>query len=188
MLKGLVIGIVGTLAVLAVAAFVAIKFGLVPANADGPMLPGEKWAAKTSLHAVIRREALSLQNPLQADEPTELAGVKLYGTHCAVCHGSSEGRPTYVGFGLYQQAPTLGFHGVEDDPEGEIYWKTTHGVRFTGMPSFGKTLTDTQRWQLATFLKHMDHLAPAAQVAWEKISVPVVPQNLLPPRRPRRAR
>ncbi len=188
MLKGLVIGIVGTLAVLAIVAYGVLALGLIPANADGPMLPGEQWAAKQSLHAVIDREALSLQSPLQATEPNELAGVKLYDVHCSVCHGASEGRPTYVGFGLYQNAPTLGFHGVEDDPEGEIYWKITHGIRFTGMPSFGKALSDTQRWQLTSFLKNMNHLTPAAQTAWKKITVPAVPKNLLPPRRPRPAR
>lgn len=188
MIKGLIIGIVGMLAILAIAAYTAISFGLIPANADGPLLLGENWAAKQSLHATIRREALSLQNPLQADEPTELAGVKLYGTHCAVCHGSSAGLATYVGFGLYQAAPVLGADGVEDDPVGEIYWKTTHGIRFTGMPSFAKTLSDTQRWELVTFLKHMDHLAPAAQAEWKKISVPAVPQNLQPPRPSPKAR
>lgn len=188
MIKGLVFGIVGTLLVLAIVAYGVLALGLIPANADGPMLPGERWAAQKSLHATIAREALSLQNPLQATEPNELAGAKLYDVHCAVCHGASDGRPTYVGFGLYQFAPTLGFHGVEDDPEGETYWKITHGVRFTGMPSFGKTLSDTQRWQLTTFLKHMDRLAPAAQVAWKKISVQEVPKNLLPPRHRRPAR
>jgi mono/diheme cytochrome c family protein len=188
MLKGLAIGIDGTLAVIAAVVYGILVLGVIPANADGPLLPGEHWAAKQSLHAVINREAPSLKNPLQADESIELAGVKLYGVHCAVCHGASDGRPTYVGFGLYQNAPTLGFHGVEDDPEGEIYWKITHGLRFTGMPAFGKTLSETQRWQLTTFLKNMKTLAPAADAAWKKISVPTVPANLLPPRRPRAVR
>lgn len=188
MIKGVVIGIVGTLAVIAIVAYGIVALGLIPANADGPMLPGERWAAKQSLHAAIDREAPALQNPLQASEPNELAGAKLYDVHCAVCHGASDSRPTYVGFGLYQPAPTFGRHGVEDDPDGETYWKITHGVRFTGMPSFGKSLSDTQRWQLTTFLKNMDRLAPAAQTAWKKISVQEVPKNLLPPRRPRPAR
>ncbi len=44
-----------------------------------------------------------------------------------------------------------------------------HGIRWTGMPAWEKTLSDQQIWTLALFLKHMDKLPPAAEENWEKV-------------------
>src|SRR5579863_4813460 len=50
--------------------------------------------------------------------------------------------------------------GVEDDPQGWTFWKIKHGIRWTGMPSWGHELNDQEIWTLALFLKHMDKLSP----------------------------
>ena len=71
--------------------------------------------------------------------------------------------------GLYQKPPQFATHGVEDDPEGVSFWKIKHGIRLTGMPSFGDSLSDEQIWTLAIFLKHMDKLPPAVQQAWQQV-------------------
>ena len=42
-------------------------------------------------------------------------------------------------------------------------------IRFTGMPSFSASLDDTQIWQLALFLKHMDSLPPSVRKVWTKL-------------------
>jgi hypothetical protein len=39
----------------------------------------------------------------------------------------------------------------------------------TGMPSYRGTLSETQMWQLALFLKNMDKLTPAADKAWKAL-------------------
>lgn len=54
---------------------------------------------------------------------------------------------------------------VTDDPEGVTYWKATHGIRLSGMPGFGATLSDTQRWQVTMLVAHADQLSPAVQAA-----------------------
>lgn len=73
--------------------------------------------------------------------------------------------------GLYQKPPQLAKDGVEDDREGVTFWKLKHGIRLTGMPSFGSDLSDEQLWKLALFLKHMDKLPPKAQAEWNKVHV-----------------
>ncbi len=60
-------------------------------------------------------------------------------------------------------------NGVEDDPEGWDFWKIKNGIRWTGMPSRKDTLTDSQIWTLALFLKHMNRLPPAAEAEWQKV-------------------
>lgn len=184
MWKGFILGIVATVVVALLVGYVGIVTGtLIPSNADARPSRLERWAANASLDATLSRAVPSIQNPLQANNDNEVAGAKLFGENCAVCHGDSTGRPTMVAFGLYQHAPSLGRRGVTDDPDGETYWKATHGIRLTGMPSFAKTLNDTQRWQIATFLKNMDKLTPAALAEWKTFHVTAVPANLIPKRR-----
>jgi thiosulfate dehydrogenase len=151
-----------------IAAYAAVSLGLLPANADGKASNLERWAARTSLNATIKREATTTADPLPMTGANLSAGLKLYATNCMVCHGASDGKPSNIAQGLYQHPPQLGEHGVEDDPEGETLWKIQHGIRFTGMPAFGGKLTDTQLLQLTMFLKHMDKLPPAVAAEWKK--------------------
>jgi len=43
---------------------------------------------------------------------------------------------------------------------GETYWKVANGIRLTGMPAFGHTLSDTQMWQVSLLLKNADKELP----------------------------
>jgi thiosulfate dehydrogenase len=48
---------------------------------------------------------------------------------------------------------------------GQIYWILTNGIRLTGMPEFNTVLSETQRWQVAMMLKHVDKLPSGAEAA-----------------------
>jgi len=168
-MKGFLFGILFTVLLFALAAYIVVANGLIPANADGPLLPGEAWAARTSLRATLRREAPTSTSPVPVTDANLIVGIKLYGADCAVCHGVADGKASAIAEGLYQRAPQLGMHGVEDDPLGVTFWKLKHGIRFTGMPAFGAQLSDAQLWQLALFLKHMDRLPAAPEKAWRAL-------------------
>ncbi len=169
MLRGIVIGALGVIVLGALLAFVGVEAGLVPANADAKPSSLERWAARTSLHATLRREAPAAPNPVPLNDANLEAGIKLYAQNCAVCHGAADGHPSNVASGLYQKAPQLAKDGVEDDPDGVTYWKVTHGIRLTGMPAFAASLTDEQRWQVALFLKNMDKLPPVPERLWKSL-------------------
>jgi hypothetical protein len=174
--KGFLLGVLAVVVLGGLAAYIGITQGLlIPANADA--VPGkmERWAARASLHATIAREASNDPNPLPTTMPNLLAGIKLYGENCSVCHGVADGNPSTIAAGLYQHSPQLGKDGVEDDPDGVTYWKIYHGIRLTGMPSFGHSLSENQLWQLTMFLKHMDKLPPKADDAWHALKNPVPP-------------
>ncbi len=171
MLRGLIAGILLAVFGAAIAGYVIIRTGTIPANADDRPPKFEAWAARTSLHASLRRSAPRVLNPLGATDENAIAGVKLYARNCAVCHGDSAAVATNIAKGLYQKPPQLAKDGVEDDPAGMTYWKISHGLRWTGMPAFGKTLNRTQIWQVTLFLQNMDHLSPAAHKAWRAVKV-----------------
>jgi thiosulfate dehydrogenase len=182
-LKGFIFGVLATLVILVAVGYVGITQGLlIPANADAKPSRMERWMASRSLAATISREMPAQPNPVAATDANYEAGIKLYAENCAACHGAHAARPSTVAIGLYQHAPQLARHGVEDDPEGETFWKIKHGIRMTGMPSFTLSLSDQQIWTLALFLKHMDALPPGPQRIWQATKMPVAlaPLSALP--------
>ena len=171
MLRGVVLGVALTLAVALLSAYALVQSGQMPANADSTPGSLEIWIASTSLGATLQRDSPKGPNPVALNDENLLKGVQLFAQNCAVCHGSSKGTASAspVAKGLYQKPPQFATDGVEDDPEGESFWKIKHGIRLTGMPSFGSALSDQEIWTLALFLKHMDKLPPSAQQAWEEV-------------------
>jgi mono/diheme cytochrome c family protein len=171
MLRGFILGVIVTIIVAVVGVYALLKSGAVPANADARPGGLELWAAGTSLRATLARDAPKGPNPIPLTDANLIAGVRLYGQHCAICHGGSAGDASAspAARGMYPKPPQLATEGVEDDPEGVTYWKVKHGIRLTGMPSWSRALTDPQIWTVALFLKHMDKLPPAAQAAWKQV-------------------
>ena len=171
MLRGFVAGVLTVVAVGLIGGYVVLRSGLVPANADAQPGSLETWAAKTSLRATLAREAPKGPDPIAATDDNLIAGVELYAQHCAICHGTATGNQSAspIAKGEYPRPPQLATDGVEDDPEGVSVWKITHGIRWTGMPSWKGSLTDQQIWTLALFLKHMNKLPAAAQHAWQQV-------------------
>ena len=171
MLKGFVAGIIAAIVVALVGGYIIVSSGLIPANADAKPGSLEIWAASTSLRATLAREAPKGPNPVAASDANLIAGVDLYGQHCAICHGTAKGDASAspVAKGEYPKPPQLATNGVEDDPEGVSVWKITHGIRWTGMPAWKSSLSNQQIWTLALFLKHMNNLPPAVEQAWQQV-------------------
>ena len=168
--RGIVLGIVLTLVLAGVAGAVAVVTGLLPANADATPPAWEKLIARTSLKAAILREtSRTAPNPLPVTDENLDAGIKLYGTHCAICHGAADGKASAIADGLFQKAPQLAKRGVAKDPPAEVYWKISHGIRLTGMPASVHSLTENQVWQVTLFLQQMNQLPAEPKQRWEAI-------------------
>ena len=163
-LKGFVLGIVITLVVLAGGAYLFVKAGGVSMETTAAPLPLEKTVAGMALKASMGHAA-DQKNPLPFNDGTMLAAARIFKQNCAVCHGIPGQSGTLISKGMFPPPPRL-FEKqdmVTDDPEGETFWKVTHGIRLSGMPGFGSTLSDTERWQLTTLVAHADKLSPAVQ-------------------------
>jgi thiosulfate dehydrogenase len=171
MVRSFILGMMASVVLGGVVVYLVIQSGLVPANADAKAGGLETWAAKTSLAATLRSQAPKGPNPVPLTDANLMTGVKLYGDHCAICHGTATGAASDVAKGEYPSPPQLGTEGVEDDPEGVTFWKIQHGVRLTGMPSWKGALTEREMWTLALFLKHMDKLPTGPEAAWKQVSV-----------------
>ncbi len=174
MLRGFLLGIVFSAIVALVGGYLTIASGLIPAGADAQPGRLEKYVAGTSLRATLNAQAPKGPNPVAETDANLIEGIRLYGDHCAICHGSAKGNASAsaIAKGEYPAPPQLATDGVEDDPEGWTFWKVKHGIRWTGMPSWRDELDDKQIWTLALFLEHMDKLSPAAQAAWQAVPEP----------------
>jgi thiosulfate dehydrogenase len=165
-LRGFLLGVVITILMLVVGGYLFVSGGGVSLATTAPPLPLEKTVAKMALRASIGNSG-DQKDPLPFDDANMLAGVHAYKEHCAVCHNAPGQPRTAVSKGMFPPPPQL-FEKedlVTDDPEGVTYWKVTHGIRLSGMPGFGSTLSDTQRWQVTMLVAHADKLSPVVQAA-----------------------
>jgi thiosulfate dehydrogenase len=154
--------IIGTL-IPPIGIYVYFASGRAPVSAFDPQLPFEDIVTGQALRATSSRQPAQ-PSPIAADEANLRAGARLYVRQCAVCHGLPIGPVSRIATGMFPPPPQL-FHGpgVTDDPVGETYWKTAHGIRLTGMPAFRGSLSDTEMWQISSLLANAKHL-PASVV------------------------
>jgi mono/diheme cytochrome c family protein len=132
----------------------------MPVATKGKPLPFERFLAHVALDAAVDREA-DKTSPIEATEANLAAGAKIYKAQCMVCHGSPDRAPTAIALGMYPKPPPLvrsDKKGVTDDSAGETYWKAKNGIRLTGMPGFGDSLSETELWQVSLLLQHAHEL------------------------------
>jgi thiosulfate dehydrogenase len=161
-----VLGILGAMVLFSVGTYAFVRSGGVPMATTAAELPFEHALARLALRASFK-SALGLKSPAPADEPNLLNGAEVYQRNCAVCHGAPGVAPTAIARGMFPVPPQLftADEMITEDPEGETYWKVTHGIRLTGMPGFESTLSDTERWQTAMLLAKADKLPASVQAA-----------------------
>jgi mono/diheme cytochrome c family protein len=99
---------------------------------------------------------------LPSNEETMVAGAKLYVNHCAGCHGVPSNPDSQFAHSFNPEVPSF-FKDAPDMAEHQNFYIIKHGIRWTGMPAWDKTLDDTQTWQIVTFLSNIEKLPPAAQ-------------------------
>ncbi len=153
-LFGLIIGVVAV----PLAVYGYFSTGMAPVATTAPPMPFEKTFARMALHARMDKE-MPKSAPIQADEAAYAAGAQVYKDHCAVCHGLPGAPQTAIAKGMFPDPPKLlEGKGVTDDSPGETYWKVNGGIRMTGMPGFGKSLSTTEMWQVSLLLANADKL------------------------------
>jgi len=171
--KTFVFGLILGLLIPAAVVYGYFNFGYAPIAASAPPMPFEKRMARMTLSAHIRKEAPKKDAPVPSDETNLTAGAGLYKENCAFCHGLPGQKATLAAKGMFPIPPQLWEKEemVTDDPVGTTYWKVSNGIRMTGMPGFGETLTPTQVWQISLLLANADKLPASTQAALAKPAV-----------------
>lgn len=159
------IGALTGIVVVALAGFSYVRFGFVDSRADIPINPLEQKIAMPSLDASVERRAPDIKNPIDSNDATLIAGMRIYQTNCAGCHGDVNHPRGALADALYPRPPQF-VEDAPDMPENQNFYIIQHGIRLSGMPAWKQSLSDQQMWQVTTFLSHMDKLAPAVSDQW----------------------
>ncbi len=157
------LGFVLAFIVIAIGGYLFITTGHMPMAVAAGALPGEEAVAKMALAASMKGSR-DLKSPLPANDETLKAGADVYNGDCAMCHGAFQQPKPDLAKNMFPPPPQfLAEDKMTDDPEGELYWAVTNGIRMTGMPAFEKTLDQNRRWQVTLLIKHAGSLSPAVK-------------------------
>jgi len=101
-----------------------------------------------------------IANPLDQDRSAIVVGQEQYQTACGGCHGTT---------GKGGRGPRLvGVKGVKNMSDGKMFETIKQGVQGTPMPPFA--LSDTQIWQLVSFIRNLNATAIDQEVPGDRVA------------------
>lgn len=116
-----------------------------------------------------------MTNPLTARGVDLIEAGGHYEEHCAACHGDDGGgTPKFHGL-MYPRPTDLRSEDTQEMSDGELYWVIKNGIRWSGMPAFGKPGDEDEHvWKMVAYVRHLTKLTPAEeQQVLEKTGEPM---------------
>jgi len=149
--------------------FVVLRHGV---SARDQPTQAEIFVARRLRHLAIPYSARQMTSPHAATAESVKAGMEHFADHCATCHGNDGSGDTEIGKGLYPKAPDMRREETQALSDGELFYIIENGIRFTGMPGWGKGGdadagaahgTDGEdeshdTWALVHFIRHLPKL------------------------------
>jgi len=157
-----------TIVVVAVLAVLAVMytgvFNVATAWRDPPLL---RWVLVTTRESSIERRARGVQVPVLIGAQRIDNGFRGYREMCAICHGTPGGDPPPLAMGLNPEPPDL---SREDEhmSAAELFWVIKNGIRMTGMPSWGRSHSDEELWDIVAFVKTLPDMSATEYHALER--------------------
>ena len=175
-MRNFIVGVIVTLLVLVLGGLAAASFGLIPTNADATPPSLERRIAMSALDASMERHAPRVTNPVPPTDENLIDGMKIYTMNCSLCHGTLDNKPSSLEKSFYPPAPQIILDPL-DDPEWHIFYAVRTGVRYTGMPSWSKALSEQDIWKVTAFLSRIQKLPPKVQEYWKNAYGVAPPQG-----------
>ena len=148
------------------------RLGWLPVESQTEPPGWEAVQAQAALQASLARESRGLRNPIDpASERDLLAGLNLFQSDCAGCHGDYRRRSVWGSRNFYPRVPHFALQGPPLDAP-QIFTAVKHGIRYSGMGAWDGMLRDREIWQIATFLSRLNSLPPAVDAQWKKAPNP----------------
>jgi mono/diheme cytochrome c family protein len=162
LLTGVAIGVV-LVVPLGVALFV--NSGVFNVGASARHSKFTEWITHETMIHSVRRHAAGISPPASTSSAQLVAGYCGYETHCVACHGAAAvGREQWVS-GMEPQPPYLLDVTQRFSPP-QLFWIAKNGIKMTGMPSWGDSMSDRQIWNVVAWLEASQKLPPQTYVEW----------------------
>lgn len=122
----------------------------------------EAYLARRVRHWAVPAKSRRLENPFSGSPEAVAAGRVHFADHCALCHGNDGRGKTEIGQNLYPKAPDMQGSGTQSLSDGEILYIIQNGIRWTGMPAWGRDTAedDNANWHLVAFIRHLPQITP----------------------------
>jgi thiosulfate dehydrogenase len=166
-MRNFLLGFLAGLLAVTLAEFCYVRFGFVDPRADIPINAFEAKIAMPSLDASLDGHAPEIKDPVEPTDARLIAGMKIYQSNCAVCHGDVNHSHAALADALYPRAPQF-VEDAPDMPDYQNFYIIQHGVRLSGMPAWKQSLSEAQMWQVTTFLGHLDKLPTDVSDSWKE--------------------
>jgi mono/diheme cytochrome c family protein len=123
-------------------------------TADRPPSRIETAIAHRIVRLSIPAAHRTAQNPLGGDAEAWRTGSGRFTAECASCHGPA-GRGTEIGRAMYPPVPDLANDEIQTMSDGALFAVIRNGIRWTGMPAFGRHQQPQDTWALVSYVRHL---------------------------------
>lgn len=149
-------------------ALIVVASGLWPWRATSIPPRWESSLGGRSLHIAVARQARNLKVPIPVSDETLAAGMKIYRTNCAGCHGVFGQLSKWGANGFYPRVPQFPQTPPSLRSE-EMFLIVREGIRYSGMGSWKDLMSEEETWKVVLFLSKMQSLPPAVKLQWEAV-------------------
>jgi thiosulfate dehydrogenase len=170
-MKGFVLGVLVTLLAIVGGVYLVAQNGLYPIGADNPPGALESRLAMRAMDVYAEKHKPDGDNPVAITPANLLEGATAYEQHCALCHGGAQAKISPMENKFNPPAPQL-INRIPHDEPAWLFWVTKHGVRMTGMPTWGGVLSDDAIWKVVAFIKNSDKLPAPVDAQWRAMANP----------------
>lgn len=167
--KTMILTVLAMLALAVVAGLAILYSGAVSIAASEPHFSFTKWVLETGMERSLERHSSGLKAPAAYTEDQIQHGFKHFDKMCVQCHTAPGMKPSEISQGMRPKPPEL-HKVVRELKDAETFWLIRHGIKFTGMPSFGKTHSNDQIWAITGFVKLLPDMRHQEYARWKKIS------------------
>ena len=131
-------------------------------NAKGKPPEWEMSMARFARHLATPSQWRDASNPLVTTPEVMANALHHFADHCATCHANDGSGKTPMGPNFYPPVPDLRSETIQSMSDGELFYVIHFGIRFTGMPAWGKgnPENDTESWELVHFIRHLPDITP----------------------------
>lgn len=149
----------------ALAALLFVKSGIYDVGAAKRHSQLTEWLTHETMIYSVRSHASSVVAPPYFTAAQVRAGFCQYEAHCVACHGAAAvAREQWVS-GMEPSPPYLLDAPARFTP-GQLFWIAKNGIKMTGMPAWGGSMSDAQIWAVVAWIDASTSLPPQTYNRW----------------------
>ncbi len=135
-----------------------IYSGIFNIAADNPHWPVTFKILTTVRDRSVEARSGTVTPPDLSIESRITLGAGNYDAMCTGCHLRPGVKESELSLGLYPKPPPWRDLGKVDPRQ--AFWAIKHGIKMSGMPAWGKSMSDEHIWNIVAFVQKLPDLTP----------------------------